>query len=384
MRRPGSHRLNRRSVGGWGPWKPTRYSGCVLWLRGDLGVTTVDAAVVDGSDFSTANWTKTNCTATATTITDSNDGAGPAVEHYARQTVANVQANHAATVYAELKAGTKTWALLRGGGWSAYVNLSTGAAGTLVGCTASISDAGGGWWAVTLTVTATSSALFDVAPSSPGDGGVSYIGDGTGTVLARAASVTQRNVSAWADQSGNGRDATQATAAARPLLTTRGGTPAIYFANVGTADYLATGAFTLNQPATAFVVAQTDGVATHETFFDGQAVNTLRCYRSATPKATIYAGVNLEDGAWSAATPYVVHAVFDGASSEVGLNGVATTGNAGATGTANGLIIGAAGGPSSQMTGYLQEIVIYNRALTAAERQNVERYLGARYGIAVS
>jgi hypothetical protein len=51
IRRPGG-RANLRDVGGWGPWRPTRIPGCVLWLRADLGVTLVSGKVSAWADQS--------------------------------------------------------------------------------------------------------------------------------------------------------------------------------------------------------------------------------------------------------------------------------------------------------------------------------------------
>lgn len=362
-------------------------SGCVLWLRADLGITTVDVAALDPNDVSTGNWSASGLSArTATTITDTNDGA-PTL-HYVTQTTSGMQANHNATLTVELKAGTKTWAWAACSfGVTAYLNLTTGALGTVTGGSAVVTDMGSGWWKIDLS--GTTNGVPIAVGTANGDGGVSYQGNGTGTVQMRNFVVTQRNVSAWADQSGSGNHATQGTAARQPLYVPASinGHPALYFSGSSSADILTTGAFARNQPHSALaVVSWDDFPAANEYFLDGLALNTAIMRKvPATNEAGTYAGVVLNGAVTFSGVPFVASAVFDGANSLVAKDGAATSGSAGVA-NASGVSIGADGGGAyvAPLWGRIAEVILYSRGLSTAERQQVERYLGARYGIAVA
>jgi hypothetical protein len=85
--------------------------------------------------------------------------------------------------------------------------------------------------------------------------------------------------------------------------------------------------------------------------------------------------------------PSIVQVDWNGASTAVYQNGtsVAPSGSPGAQSTK----FGAIGGPSGSgafggiFTGYVAEVILYDRQLSANERVLVTRYLGARYGITV-
>lgn len=186
-------------------------------------------------------------------------------------------------------------------------------------------------------------------------------------------------VSQWDDQSGNGHHAVQAAGGSQPVHSAKNGCAAVHF--VDTSDYLATGAWARTGSETLFVVGSVDSVGgSHHTFCDGLTVNTRRLYEN-TPALTAYAGSVVADGNMASDTLAVARAVFD-ASGSVALNGTSTAGNTG-TAAASGLILGAAGGPTSYLVGHVSEVCLYSRVLSASEIAHIEGYLGARYGISV-
>jgi hypothetical protein len=172
-------------------------------------------AVVDNSpntalqsdDFSNASWTKTAATATANTST-APDGTATAdtltdtavnSTHIAEQSF-TVSAGTSLDYVAQfcIKAGTKTWAWValveNTGGTSVltYVNLSTGALGTLAtqanwsNGRAYSHSLGNGWYRVTIVARKTNAATTlraRVGISNNADLAASYLGDGTGTII---------------------------------------------------------------------------------------------------------------------------------------------------------------------------------------------------------
>lgn len=167
---PGAHTLVARFVYG---------SGSVDSASINLTVMTPQT-VQNASDLTAAGWTEVSVTPTDfQTLTDSLDGA-PAL-HYTSQAALTAAAFCAMSV--DVKAGTKTWAWLACSfGVTAYVNLSTGALGTVSGGTATTTALGSGWHRILLSGT-TNGTPMAVGLAS-GDGGVSYQGAGTGTILA--------------------------------------------------------------------------------------------------------------------------------------------------------------------------------------------------------
>ncbi len=79
---------------------------------------------------------------------------------------------------------------------------------------------------------------------------------------ASAITLDGSNVATWSDQSGNGRHATQATGAARPLYVASAASlnnqPAVYFGGEAAADYLTFSAFPAMTEADAWAVLVSD------------------------------------------------------------------------------------------------------------------------------
>lgn len=193
------------------------------------------------------------------------------------------------------------------------------------------------------------------------------------------------NVSAWADQSGQGHNVTQGTASLQPLFipNAKNGQPGVRCDGVD--DFLKASAFTLNQVETALVVYKylTINISgTHDIAFDGNGNGFMAFAVNSTPQTVISAGTGV---AWASLSGNGVYAyatcTFNGASSELRVGGVSrATGNAGAA-NAGGFTFGALADGSRSANVEVTEIILYNRALAAAEIVRAEAYLKARYAL---
>lgn len=400
-------RFNRRGLGSGGSsWRPTSFTDLDLWLRADLGLTTVDAAVASPNDLSTASWTRANCTATADTLTDSNDGA-PAI-HYAYQAVSGAQANHSATFYAEVKAGTLAFAALQGGAGDnqVNVNLTTGAVAT-VGAgvvSASAVDVGGGYWGITLVGVSAGTNYFIITAKTT-IGTISYQGDGTGTIYVRNISVTQRNASAWADQSGQAHHVTQATGANQPLVTTAsdfngqavltfdGTNDALSSANVDWTGVTGCTVFAVFKPASAVSIFGhpiRKGEPSVSRGFELQQRNDLVAGAAFDNATANYYGTAAATYPTPYRTPHIASMTVDpsqAAASEIAIwmNGFSQTmsavSSADTTSIAGNTAYTIGGRAGAFLNGSIAEIIVYKRVLTTAERRRVELYLAERYNI---
>jgi hypothetical protein len=198
-------------------------------------------------------------------------------------------------------------------------------------------------------------------------------------------------VSQWNDLSGNGNHLVQGTGNNQPLYNAAqiNGRPVLSFD--GSNDTLRV-AFTLSQPYTIFCVGRYTGAnpSSNYTMFDGFTGGNRgrHAWGSTTATAGLLAnaGTSLFGAGTYNMTQAAVHeVVFDGANSILSWNGTATnTGNTGTT-APGGLTLGAFGnGSSSFMEGQIAYVLVYSRALLAAERTRIRRDLGTIYGLTVA
>lgn len=151
--------------------------------------------LVSPTDFSNAAWGKGACSVT-TGQTDPFGGtrAQSLIEdntlnnHFITQTATGRSAGKLESFQVYAKAGARTWFALgddSGAHWL-FVNLSTGAAGTSLGLTASsIVTAGNSWWLTTVKTTAFDGAVTIWMASA--DNTTSYAGDGVSNILIYGA-----------------------------------------------------------------------------------------------------------------------------------------------------------------------------------------------------
>lgn len=208
-------------------------------------------------------------------------------------------------------------------------------------------------------------------------------------------------VTTFTDSSGNGYDAVQGTASKRPTYVTSAmnGRPALLFDGVND-GYDGTTAlsslFGANGVRTIFVAAglTTSAAGTYVFLTDDNSVFSLH-YLTNVMDGPRLIHTN-HDGALDTVIKFQVlagsgeqilaSAMFSGSAVTVGYNDTDTaalaTAASGAlsdlTGTLN---IGQTAGGGSTWTGYIAEILIFNSALSEANRQIVERYLYEKYSI---
>jgi len=191
------------------------------------------------------------------------------------------------------------------------------------------------------------------------------------------------NVTAWADQSGNGNNATATDA---PTLTTIGGKTFVNFAGgFFTGDEL------LTQPyATIMVVANFTAARQVEVIFqqhnenDGDNLALYRGHAGADEEFAIYNGASFGSIATTSNNQtYLFGVTVNEVTGSLYLNGTADeVGESGAITPAGLYYIGKwVSGDVVTTEMRMAEIVVYDRVLTTPERQQVETYLNTKYEI---
>lgn len=207
-------------------------------------------------------------------------------------------------------------------------------------------------------------------------------------------------VSTWADQSGLGRDATQATSSKQPRYhaDVGDGRPGVEFD--GSADCLvcATAQFVSSTDGTwtVFAVAyplranstNNDTLLASDTGSSPRVAQFLRATATAQAQSIAFntGGTAYTDSTGSNTLALHDRSIFEGVRTattvETLLNGV-SNGTAATAGTpqngAQSLTVGARHPTSAFFAGWLHEVLVYNRALTSTERDDVRDYLAARW-----
>lgn len=215
-----------------------------------------------------------------------------------------------------------------------------------------------------------------------------------------AASITTVSgaVSQWNDKSGNGVHATQTTANNRPVNTSQTLNGRAVMTFDGSNDImLFTGTARTNE--TQFVVVRNNmvagGVSAQQIIGSGSSgfglAVTIKNDGSTNSDVWAYCGgfsVGTTAARYSFPAnnplgPAVVSHIRSSASGGIlRTDGVqratCTTSNSYAAASIGGA------GSSSPLNGYIAEIVIYSRALSVADVQRVERYLGTKWGLPVA
>jgi len=196
-------------------------------------------------------------------------------------------------------------------------------------------------------------------------------------------------VSKWDDKSGEDNHVAQATADNQPVYRAPGG---VGINGKASFDYhndnLKSDVFAggpVNQPDTVFLVIQYDSVGGFPHPFDGRTSGEQYYSISSSPYYfRISAGSLVGGGIASINTPYIYEAIFNEANSSIIINGNVTgTGNSG-TNSLTGVTIGGAYNGSFDLNGKIGEVIVYDRALTESERNQVENYLSIKWGISLS
>lgn len=147
----------------------------------------------------------------------------------------------------------------------------------------------------------------------------------------------------------------------------------------GIDDKLASTAFTVSQPNTLLfvgkVIAHVGGE--NERFVNGETSNQIVYRSDGSGNWSYYAGT-LQDGSISAGTAYhQVTAVFNGASSSLRADAVSSSSGNPGTNALTSLVLGAGGVEFANIE--IGEWIMYNVALSDANRDAVEAYLKAKW-----
>lgn len=192
------------------------------------------------------------------------------------------------------------------------------------------------------------------------------------------ATVASGLVSSWSDLSGNGHNATEATAKPSWVTGVANGRPVVRFA--GAQKLASSYGSTVVQPWCVLVVASLTG-ALNEALVDGvDSTNRIEVYQSASTTISLFAGtqINGTNVAIGALTTYLL--VANGASSIIRANGSQiASGAVGSNGVA-GLTIGSNFGGAHNITGDVAALVHWAHAPSAVEIARAEQWARAEWG----
>lgn len=203
------------------------------------------------------------------------------------------------------------------------------------------------------------------------------------------ATATSDPVGYWADKSGNARHATQSVSGSRPTISAMGSRRALRLGASGAVSRLSLGNLSAAFPAAGnvFVAFQPnsdsqytlystrnndDTYANTSTSLWGTWVNTRTSVTSSRPSSGAHvANLYGTSGSFSV--------IEDGALIHSSSALTWEPGNDHNIGSRS-----ASAGGQTPLDGWIGEVIAYNRVLTAAERQRLERYLAARWGITLA
>lgn len=191
-------------------------------------------------------------------------------------------------------------------------------------------------------------------------------------------------VTTWPDSSGLGHDVGQATAAKKPTYQTNeiNGKPVVRFDAVD--DFLGNATLVVAQPLT-IVVVERAAVANHlGNFIDG----SVRCILGHSSLVyRLYAGgAGSIEGGTTDTSAHSMSGHFNGASSEMWKDGTSiATGDPGTLAYPAGYKIGSDHNGADQFfNGDIAEVIIYDSALSAADRNALGGYIQTKYGITIT
>jgi hypothetical protein len=204
-------------------------------------------------------------------------------------------------------------------------------------------------------------------------------------------------VSAWADQSGNGLNASQGTSTYRPTYVTSSMNGHAIVRFNGSNNYLnvASGFANFTSGVSIFVVAKPSYANWWDRFIDfgtGSPTNNLVFARNGNSNTLSYETYN---GSWSDldatnAIPVNTAYVLEVVQSSSGSTSIYKNGTSLSMGTVTlptnvtrtqNYIAKSDGGSDGYYEGDIAEIIIYNSALSTTNRQTVETYLRTKYGL---
>ena len=185
--------------------------------------------------------------------------------------------------------------------------------------------------------------------------------------LTTFCSGTNGFVTTWYDQSGNGRNARETTAANQPQIVSSGnvilqdGKPFIEYTSTNK-KLQTTSTFSISSPLQVFFVAKnTRAVADFPYYYDFQTNRSLNYYADdVTPKGlAAFAGSQINSGDTSTARG-LFDSLFNGSSSAMYKNNsLLVSGNTGSNGASGILYLGSRNNGGQNLTGGFQEFILY-------------------------
>lgn len=389
------------------PLLPTSYKDLLLWQTADEGVTTVDA--VSNPDLST--WTLSGQNAV---VSGQSDPVGGSAAYLLTETNTNalhyIEAAWTGTrqngdsecdIYVKRASGTRNVAIGSASSANIVINLSDGTY-TIVGATipaagVSVQSAGSGWYRIRFVQTAAVNPILRVFITNSATSAATYLGDGTSGLYVYSTSfVRQRMVSSVAVKDGSATVASsQGTAANRAFLINSqslGGNLVIGSINTGLTKSLtddpaiATALSGSDKPFTITWLCRSAGYVNANGFVLAGATAQARPLYYTT--YTI--AMSRTDDAAVSVTPtfgstdftndqnwHVVSVVFTGTTAKLYIDGRQSP-------TTFSIDVGASTFTSATETmvaRFWREKTIYSRALSDAERINVEAGIRARAGL---
>ncbi|MEN6608602.1 MAG: hypothetical protein ABFD60_15255 [Bryobacteraceae bacterium] len=348
--------------------------------------------------FNEAVWSKSLATisANATAAPDGTSTADKILEmassgsHYVRQgSLTTAAANYVFTVY--LKAAERNWAILvcdtlNGTNGSAYVfvDLTNGAFGSQYGVNGytfvskSISNAGDGWWRVSMTFTA--NARNDAGAGvfvSTGNDVITYAGNASNGLFVWGADLRVANEGVGLpvyQRVGVGTSGSSTGAGSSDYDTV--GFP-LYLRFDGSDDFLRS-TFTISQPITRISGLRFPRSTTNTQVFGGVITNAGAMYFGSATTLGLFSGVVLSGPTVAIPGAYVTREIHNGASSSLTVNTSATSsGNAG-TVLPGGITIGASNGGTTPSAINLYSLVQVNGLLTAQQISDTEAWVNGK------
>ncbi len=193
-------------------------------------------------------------------------------------------------------------------------------------------------------------------------------------------------VGAWVEQV-VGDDVLQTVTAAkatyRAAVAALNNQPALEFDGGDLLSIATWGSGALSQPLTTFTVVQETDVSTTRFIHDGN-VNVFRLFsRAVAPVEYRLQAPSIVGGGTPDTNVHIFTAVWNGASSEMWLDGTSlASGDVGAN-TLDGFVIGGNSGETPSLVGFVARILIYSGDLSLADKNLIQTFLATRYGITV-
>lgn len=205
--------------------------------------------------------------------------------------------------------------------------------------------------------------------------------------LDSGVTVSSSAISNIEDQSGNSRDLTQSTAAARPLFDAMdagfNGQPALE--NDGSNDFMISSTFAsaISQPLHIFAAFRQNTWAGAERCLALNVANGLLIYQNSTsPEISQFAGSNANPVQPTLGTAYLLESYIDGAASYQQLNTSATsTGGDPGAAAMDQIALGAAANGTSPSDTDWAELFCYNTTalVGSTQRTDLLNYVNNRY-----